>query len=103
MQSFKQGVWTVASDTRYGLPLRYAVQRLAELLDPHAHFAASASFTLDPLTASIEFVELAQAYHLTAGTNPSLGVMVHAAERTRHALNAERNLRRQYAAEHQAA
>lgn len=103
MQSFKPSIWNVARDSRHSVGLRYAVQRLAELLDPHAHFAASASFTLDPLTGSIEFVELAQAYHLTAGTNPSMSVMVHAAERTRHALTADRNLRRQYAAEHQAA
>ena len=76
--------------------MRYAVQRLAELLDPNAHFAASASFTLDPVTAVAEFLELAQAYHLSNGANPSASVMADAAARTRHVLTVERNLSTAY-------
>ena len=98
MHSFHPSVWSVARSPQYTQSIRYAVQRFGELLDPHAHFAASASFTLDPLTAVLEFLELARAYQLSSGTNPSPRVMGDAVRRTRSVLSAERNLAGAYGA-----
>ena len=92
MLAFQETLWQVAS--RRDLPegMRFAAQRLGELLDPHAHFAASATFTVDPITIVEEFLELAQAFNLSGRTNPSTQVMTDIVKRTRYALVAETHL-----------
>ncbi len=94
MQSFAPQAWQAASRPDLSEPLRYAVQRFGELLDPHAHFAAAASFTMDPVTAAGEFLELARAHASSEGRNPSYSVMLDGVERTHGALVADHNVDR---------
>lgn len=84
--------WKAARREDLSEPLRYVAQRLCELLDPHAHFAAAASFTMDPVTATREFLALSRAHGSSAGKNPSHHVMLDGVERTRAALVADQNV-----------
>lgn len=102
MQSFSATAYRAAQNTRLSDSLRYAAQRWAELLDPHSHFAASASFTFDPATAAREFRELARAHSQSGGRNPSAPVMHDTAARTRRAFASDRRLALWYPAERQA-
>jgi hypothetical protein len=92
VQSFESFAWNAARNGALNEPLRYAAQRFGELLDPNAHFAAAASFTLDPVTACGEFLDLARAHASSRGKNPSYGVMLDGVERTRAALVQDPNL-----------
>ena len=92
MQSFENQAWKAAQRTDLSEPLRYVAQRFCELLDPHAHFAAAASFTMDPVTAAHEFLGLARAHASSAGKNPSHHVMLDGVERTRAALVVDQNV-----------
>ena len=92
MQSFSASAWKAANNESIGEPLRYAAQRLSELLDPRAHYAASASFTLDPLTAVREVVRLAAAHTATGGHSPSMSVMTETVHDVRNVLQEEGNL-----------
>lgn len=86
MQSFASLALSAAQRTDLTEPLRYAVQRFGELLDPNAHFAAAASFTLDPITAAAEFLDLARAHASSGGKNPSRRVMLDGVARTKAAV-----------------
>lgn len=103
MQSFAHIAFKASRRLDLTEPLRYAAQRFGELLDPNAHFAAAASFTLDPVTAVGEFLELARAHASSAGKNPSHGVMLDGVERTHAALVQDANLSGWYGEQHQAA
>jgi hypothetical protein len=102
VQSFEDYAFNAARIRALTEPLRFAAQRFGELLDPNAHFAAAASFTLDPVTALSEFVELARAHDSTEGKNPSHGVMIDAVRRTRAAVAHDPNLASWYPAEYTA-
>jgi hypothetical protein len=103
VQSFESFAWEAARNRNLTEPLRYAAQRFAELLDPSAHFVAAASFTLDPVTATGEFLELALAHALSGGMNPSHHVMLDAVERTRASLVQDPNLAAWYSIQQAAA
>jgi hypothetical protein len=103
MQSFADVAFNASHRSDLTEPLRYAAQRFGELLDPNAHFAAAASFTLDPVTAVGEFLELARAHASSGGKNPSHNVMLDGVERTRAALVQDVNLSRWYGVRHAAA
>lgn len=103
MQSFDNFVFNAARREDLTEPLRFAAQRFGELLDPNAHFAASASFALDPVTALGEFLELARAHATSDGNNPSHHVMLDVVERTRAVLVQDPNLNAWYGQRHRAA
>jgi hypothetical protein len=103
VQSFDGFAFSAARRQDLTEPLRFAAQRFGELLDPNAHFAASASFTLDPVTALGEFIELARAHAASNGRNPSHHVMLDGVERTRAALVQDPHLSGWYGSRHRAA
>jgi hypothetical protein len=102
VQSFQDLAFNAARNRALTEPLRFAAQRFGELLDPHAHFAAAASFTLDPVTALSEFIELARAHDASAGNNPSHGVMIDVIRRTRAAVAQDPNLAAWYPSDYAA-
>jgi hypothetical protein len=103
VQSFEPFVLRAGSNERVVEPLRYLVQRFAELADPHVHFAASATFSLNPVTATAEFLELARLHDLSRAKNPSHGVMRSAVHRTRNVLARDTHLKEWYGGSRDAA
>lgn len=103
MQSFAPTVLNAADNQRVSESLRFFAQRFAELADSHVHFAASASLSLDPITAAREFLELSKAYDTSGGKNPSPTAMRSAVHRTRNVLARDANIKDWYPAQRAAA
>lgn len=103
MLSFAPAVVNAANNGRVSDPLRFFAQRFAELADKHVHFAASASFSLDPITATREFLELSRSYDASRGVNPSHTAMRSAVHRTRNIVARDGNLKDWYPTERTAA
>ena len=75
--------------------LRYAVVRLAELLDPDTPFALSGCAYCDPLAATSAFEEAARDYLAHPGVR--FGTVLAASQLLSDALEQEGNLRAWYA------